>query len=160
MKLIHSLIVVVVLVGGLLLALALSGAVGPTMPEVQAQELGVMANPVAEGPAQPVPEASGMPGWPLPAKPIPHHEPGQPARSGNASQQVTRLNAQGLEETVQLTGLDALLADGAITDPLQGNYQLVGLDKVMFGAYDWVASNFSVQSFEFVTSTSTPLVTS
>ena len=155
MKLVNSLIVVVVLVGGLLLALALSGAIGPAMPEVQAQERGDSVIAAAVDTAQPGPEAGGMPAWPLPAKPIPHHEPGQPARSGSASHQVTRLNAQGLEETVQLTGLDALLADGAITDPLQGNYQLVGLDKVMFGAYDWVTSDFSVQSFEFVTRTST-----
>jgi len=61
---------------------------------------------------------SGMPVWPVPEKPIPHHEPGQPARSASASYQTTTLNAQGESETFELHGMDALLADGTMTDPL------------------------------------------
>lgn len=81
---------------------------------------------------------TGMPGWPVPARPIPHHEPGQPARLGQVTAyQVSRLNAEGQPETVELTGLDALLASGTIADPLQGNYRLVDLSKVMFGNYSY-----------------------
>jgi hypothetical protein len=80
---------------------------------------------------------SGMPGWRIPDKPIPHHEPGQPARSGSASYTTTRLNETGEPEAVQLTGLDALLADGTLSDPLQGNYTMVGLDKFMYAEYDF-----------------------
>ena len=97
---------------------------------------------------------SGMPGWPVPAQPIPHHEPGQPFRGGDVVTQVTQLNTLGVEETVELRGIDAMLANGTMTDPFQGNYRLVGLDKVMFGSYDYGGSNnFSVRTFEFVTPT-------
>ena len=92
---------------------------------------------------------SGMPGWPIPAKPIPHHEPGMPARNGNASYTTTHLNALGEPEVIQLNGLDAMLADGTLSDPLQGNYTLVGLDKFMYSEYDFDADpdNFSVTSY-------------
>jgi len=103
---------------------------------------------------------TGMPGWPTPGQPIPHHEAGQPFRSGNATYQATRLNAQGEKENVELRGLDALLANGTLTDPLQGNYQLVGLDKIMFSSYTRDTHIFSVQSFEFVTPTLSMIPTS
>ena len=104
--------------------------------------------------ADPDPSGGDMPGWPLPDKPIPHHEPGQPFRSGDATHQITQLNAQGIEETVELQGIDAMLADGTMTDPFQGNYRLVGLDKIMFGSYAYGSpNNFSVQSFELVSPT-------
>ena len=89
-----------------------------------------------EGPdTRPISGGGGMPGYPVPARPIPHHEPGHPARGTDYSTQVERINAQGVEENVQLTGLDAMLADGVMDDPLQGNYRLVGLDKLMFASY-------------------------
>jgi hypothetical protein len=98
-------------------------------------------------------EGPTMPGWPVPSQPIPHHEPGQPFRGGNATAQVTQMNAQGVEETTQLRGTDAMLANGTMTDPLQGNYKLVELDKVMFSSYTRDTHIFSVQSFKFVTPT-------
>jgi hypothetical protein len=103
---------------------------------------------------------TGMPGWPTPGQPVPHHEAGQPFRSGNATYQATRLNAQGEKENVELRGLDALLANGTLTDPLQGNYQLVGLDKIMFSSYAYNPNNLSVKSFEFVTPTLSMISTS
>jgi len=77
-------------------------------------------------------QGGNMPGWTLPTKPIPHHEPGQPARSGKATTQVNRLNAYGEAETVQLTGLDAMVADGTLSDPLQGNYTIVKHNSILF----------------------------
>jgi len=92
---------------------------------------------------------TGMPGWPTPDKPIPHHEPGQPARLGkNATYSANRLNAEGQPETVELTGLDALLEDGTISDPLKGNYRMVNLHKVMFSSYAYGSPNsFSVNTY-------------
>lgn len=78
----------------------------------------------------------GMPGWPVPENPIPHHEVGQRSKGADYSTQVMEVNADGVEQEVTLTGLDALLADGAITDPLQGNYSLVNLDKIMM-SWHW-----------------------
>ena len=63
---------------------------------------------------------TGMPGWPVPDKPVPQHKPGRPSRAGNYSTQVTQINAAGEEELVSLTGLEAMLADGVISDPLAG----------------------------------------
>jgi len=97
---------------------------------------------------------SGMPGWPLPESLIPHHEPGEPFRNGDATHQITRLNTQGMQETVELQGIDAMLANGTMTDPFQGNYRLVGLDKVMFGSYAYSSpNNFSIRSFEYLSPT-------
>ena len=75
-----------------------------------------------------------MPGPPLPERPIPYHRPGRPSKAAGYTVQVTRLNAEGLAETVELTGLDALLADGTMDDPLQGNYRLVAENQVLVGA--------------------------
>ncbi|MEJ2304359.1 MAG: CARDB domain-containing protein [Anaerolineales bacterium] len=90
-------------------------------------------------------EGTGMPGWPVPAQPVPHHEPGRLSRAGGATYQTTRLNDQGQEEPVELNGLDALLANGTLTDPLQGNYRLVNLDRVLFSSY--LQANFSLQTY-------------
>ena len=79
----------------------------------------------------PISTAGGMPPRPLPSQPIPHHEPGHPAKAANYTTQVQRLNAKGVEETVQLTGLDAMMADSVMADPLQGNYRLVDLDNIV-----------------------------
>ena len=95
--------------------------------------------------SNPAADSSGMPGWPVPAQPIPHHEPGAPARSAAASYPTTRINAQGEIETLELQGLDALLADGTLSDPLQGNYNLVNLDKFMFS--DYAVDSFALRSF-------------
>jgi hypothetical protein len=108
-------------------------------------ELGALTSTAAQGnqPVEltsqqttPVGDEGSMPGWPLPDKPIPQHEPGQPSRSGSATYQVSRLNALGKEETFELTGLDAMLADGVMSDPLQGNYRLVSKEDIALGVYD------------------------
>jgi len=126
---------------------------------VPSQALTTPANRVDSEAVEPGPQpgfdtGAGMPGWPLPDQPIPHHEPGQPARVGFANYQFTQLNALGELETIELTGLDALLADGTLSDPLQGNYRLVDLDKIMFSSYALNDTNtFTTQSFEYITST-------
>jgi len=84
----------------------------------------------------PVNDEGGMPGWPVPDKPIPQHEPGAPSRAAGYSTQLTRLNAEGAEEVVNLTGLEAMLADGVIKDPLAGSYRLVGKEDIALGVYD------------------------
>jgi len=101
--------------------------------------------------------AGGMPPRPLPSRPIPHHDPGHPAKAANYATQVQRLNADGEEETVQLTGLDALMADGVMVDPLQSNYRLVDLDKLLWSSYHyWEGSNkLALQTFKLVTPTLT-----
>ncbi len=81
----------------------------------------------------PIPTGDGMPSRPAPARPIPHHEPGQPSKAASYTSQVSQINAQGVEQTVRLTGLDALLQDGVINDPLAGNYRLVDLDNILVG---------------------------
>lgn len=99
-------------------------------------------------PAQPV--EGGGPGFTLPAQPIPHHRVGQPARSANATTQVERKNAQGETETVTLTGITALMAEGAMTDPLQGNYNIVKRDKILFADYAYASPTvFGVKNFAY-----------
>jgi len=86
--------------------------------------------------------ASGIPGWPLPNKPIPHHEPGHLSRAGSYTTQVSLLNAEGIEESVQLSGLDAMAADGV--DPFAGNYTLVSFDQVLRSG--WANNNLSLET--------------
>jgi hypothetical protein len=96
----------------------------------------------------------GMPTRQVPQQPIPHHDPGHPSKAGNYSTQVTRVNADGIEETETLTGLDAMLADGVIDDPLQGNNRLVDLDKIMMGnGYDSETGGATIQSFSAISGT-------
>ena len=91
----------------------------------------------------PVGDQGGMPGWPVPDKPIPQHEPGAPSRAGSYSTQVNRLNAEGGDEVVTLTGLEAMLADGVIDDPLAGSYRLVSKEDIALGVYD--ISHYSIE---------------
>lgn len=106
------------------------------IPVAQAQE------PVGEG--EPGPD--GMPGYPAPAKPIPHHEPGQPSRAGTYRTQVVRENELGTQEVVEISGVDAMAADGI--DPLAGNYTLVNWDRILFSGYE-ADSDFNLRTFEF-----------
>jgi len=102
-----------------------------------------MQRPDGDAPATPalapdtksIPTGGGMPPRALPSRPIPHHEPGHPAKAANYNTQVRGINAKGMEEIIQLAGLDALMADGTMDDPLQGNYRLVNLDKLMWSSY-------------------------
>ena len=72
-----------------------------------------------------------QPGWPTPAKPIPYHEPGHPSKATQYTTEAQIVNAEGQTETIQLSGLDAMVADGQ--DPLQANYTLGSLDKIVRG---------------------------
>jgi hypothetical protein len=92
-------------------------------------------------------QPTGMPGFPIPAKPLPHHEPGQPARSGDATTSIAQVNAEGKAETVELKGMDALLADGTLSDPLAGNYSLLNLDKIFFTNLDTSQSVFNSTTY-------------
>jgi hypothetical protein len=123
-----------------LAALLIQPALG-LIPVAQAR------GPDGEGETEP----GGMPSYPLPAKPIPHHEPGQPSRAGSYSTQILRENELGALETVEISGLDALLADGVMNDPLQGNYRMVNLDKLMMSWWHPDLNSFEVQSFELIT---------
>ena len=57
-----------------------------------------------------------------------------------------------MKTTSQLTSLNAMLADGVIDDPLQGNYRLVMHDKLMWASYHDL-NDLSLQTFELVTPT-------
>lgn len=121
------------LIFGLLLLALLAGV-------VQAQ------GPVGED----EPETGGMPGYPAPAKPIPHHEPGHLSRAGSYRTQVVRENELGAQEVVEISGVDAMAADG--TDPLAGNYTLVNLDKILVSQYN-PSNGFALRTFQFNTPT-------
>jgi PKD repeat protein len=122
-----------------LLALLVQPALGFS-PVAQAQ------GPVGEG--EPAP--GGMPGYPLPAKPIPHHEPGHPSRAGSYRSQVLRENELGVQEVVEISGVDAMAADGL--DPLAENYTLVNWDQVLFSSYENFSS-FAMQTFKYISPT-------
>jgi hypothetical protein len=75
---------------------------------------------------------------------------GKPSHAANYTTKVTRLNDEGVEETIQLTGLEAMTADGL--DPLAGNYTLVEWDKLLFSAYQ-NQNSFGMQTLAYYTST-------
>jgi hypothetical protein len=136
MKQLISLLSIVTLLGGLLLPVLLpTGAANPLIPAAQAQ------GPVGEG----EPETGGMPGYPQPAKPIPHHEPGHLSKAGSYRTQAEQENELGALETVQISGVDAMVADGL--DPLGGNYTLVNWDNIMFGSL--LNNSLNLQSFKY-----------
>lgn len=143
----------------------------PSLPTVQANTYESMTTdipdpasdpPAAQSVASSEPQTppqiagSGMPARPLPAHPIPHHEPGQPSRAMEYETEVIEVSAAGVEETVTLSGLDAMLADGVIDDPLQGNYRLLNLDKLMLASYD-DTSKLTLQTYELMTTTLTSI---
>ena len=75
-------------------------------------------------------EASpGMPVWPQPGKPIPHHEPGHLSKANQYSTQVEVTGEDGASEMLEISGVDALAEDGE--DPLAGNYTMINMDQVM-----------------------------
>jgi hypothetical protein len=78
-------------------------------------------------------DTKDLPGWPLPAKPIPHHEAGHLSPANSYTAQGQRPDEQGEMRAVQMTGLDALVEDGY--DPLAGNYTLVNSDKLLRSSY-------------------------
>jgi len=90
------------------------------------------AVPALGSDAKPIPTAGGMPGWPVPDKPIPHHEPGHLSRADSYRTEVERPNELGMLEMVEVTGADAMAADGV--DPLAGNYTLVNWDTVFWSS--------------------------
>ncbi|MGD9100245.1 MAG: hypothetical protein PVF45_07165, partial [Anaerolineae bacterium] len=106
-------------------------------------------------------KSSGMPGRPLPARPIPHHEPGHLPKAANYSTTVTRMRADGIRETVELQGLEAMLAEGAISDPFAGNYTFVELDQIMVASNDAMSVTVeSLSAFEAPDVLTTPTLIS
>jgi hypothetical protein len=102
----------------------------------------------AQGPdGEGEPASGGMPGYPAPAKPIPHHEPGQPSRAGSYRTQVVRENELGVMEEVQLSGVDAMVADGL--DPLVGNYSLVNWDQILLSWHNAASDILDWQSLKY-----------
>jgi hypothetical protein len=87
-------------------------------------------------------ESPDLPGWPMPDKPVPHHEPGHLSKASSYTSQVQRLNPEGLLETVQLNGMDAMAADDV--DPFSGNYTMVSYDQLLRSA--WSNNNFSQET--------------
>lgn len=71
----------------------------------------------------------GMPAWPQPVAPIPHHRPGYRAnmKYSNSAGQVAGSSLQASNS------LDALLEDGTMSDPFQGNYTFVEHEQIMLG---------------------------
>jgi len=98
------------------------------------------------------------PGYPLPQRPVPYHEPGHLSNAMQYTTQVQTTNPKGQLEITQLRGLDAMAANGI--DPLAGNYTLVSLDKIARYSVDsagggrLVADTFSLSgSLQKVTDT-------
>ena len=86
-----------------------------------------------------------MPGYPLPQKPVPYHEPGHFSNAMQYTTQVQTINEDGQVETTQLSGLDAMAADGI--DPLAGNYTLVSLDKIARYSMNTAAGPLMAETF-------------
>lgn len=84
-----------------------------------------------DSPSQPTILVDSMPGYPTPARPIPHHEPGHASKAGGATAYTTQTNAQGVAETVEVQGLTALMANGTINDPFGGNYTFVDYNNIL-----------------------------
>jgi len=96
----------------------------------------------------------GMPGYPIPDKPIPHHEPGQPSRAGSYRTQVVRENELGAQEVVEISGLDAMAADGI--DPMAGNYNLVNWDSILMST-SGESENLALNAFKYTSQTISPI---
>ncbi len=93
-------------------------------------------------------ELAGMPAWPVPAQPIPYHEPGHASPAASYSTYVERVNAEGSLEAEQISGLGAMMADEVIDDPLAGNYRLVSMDKVFIADYQEVpGGSFNLRTY-------------
>lgn len=89
--------------------------------------------------------AIDMPGWPIPAKPVPHNTPGRRSKSGAYTSQVQWPDENGLMRNVVINGADALAADGL--DPLAGGYQLVMKDQLLRGSAIPGADQFGLETY-------------
>jgi hypothetical protein len=108
----------------------------------------VTSTALADAELQSEEEATGMPARTAPAQPSPYHEPGHLSTAAEYTTWVDQVNPEGFQESVQLTGLQALMADGALNDPLAENYNLVNLDKALIGFYTpYAPANFSLQTY-------------
>lgn len=131
-----------------------SGLAAGTLAQAQVSELET-APPVQIHPApvkQP-PQGGEMPGWPVPDKIIPYHEPGRPSRADGYSTTTIRQDEMGADQVVLLTGLDALLIDGVMNDPFQGNYRLVEENQILSGLLNTATNTLTEQTTEVESST-------
>jgi hypothetical protein len=119
----------------MVLALVLQLAFSPIQPASRA---------VASQPAQL--QAIEVPGWPEPAKSIPHHDTGRLSNAGGYTTQVYRLNEIGVMENIQLSGMGAMAQDGV--PPFAGNYTMVSQNQVVRGG--WASNNLSQQTWAAV----------
>ena len=103
------------------------------------------------------PLEGGMPGWPLPEVPVPHHEPGRPSRAAGYTTQAIIQDEMGADVVVPLSGLDALLFDGVAQDPFQGNYRLVEENQVFAGLLNTGASTLGLQTVDIEDGALNPL---
>lgn len=104
-------------------------------PVASVASLGGVSAPLTDTPNTPVAtEPADGPGWPMPDKPIPYHRPGHLSTASQYRTQVEILSDDGLPETVMLSGVDAMVADGL--DPLAGNHTLVSWDQLLRSSGD------------------------
>jgi hypothetical protein len=87
----------------------------------------------------------GVTSRPAPAQSVPYHDPGHLSPAVGYTTWVDRVNENGIQQAVQISGLEAMMADGALEDPLAGNYRLVNMDKVFTSGYQ--LNNLSLQTY-------------
>jgi len=106
---------------------------------------------VLQNPAYSVREqvaSGGMPPRSIPTQPVPHHQPGEPSRASQYTTDVVQVDEQGAVQTATLTGLDALLADETIKDPLAGNPTFVEMDNILYTAFE--SNAFDIRTFGYI----------
>ena len=104
----------------------------------------VASTALADAELQMEEESTDMPGWPMPDKPIPHHEPGHLSPANSYSTQAQMEDENGVLQTVELSGLDAMVQDGY--DPLAGNYTMVDMDKLLRSS-DLPDNDYGLETF-------------
>ncbi|MCJ7659606.1 MAG: hypothetical protein MUO67_10695, partial [Anaerolineales bacterium] len=90
--------------------------------------------------------------WPMPEKPIPHHNVGHVSDALEYTTPIQVVNERGVLETVEINGLDAMAADGI--DPFAGNYTMINLDKIFRSSKITGTSNLQLTTFELTNSPS------
>jgi hypothetical protein len=123
----------------LLLALLLPPGLGTSQALVLQNPTNSVREQVASG---------GMPPRSIPTQPVPHHQPGEPSRASQYTTDVTQVDEQNAVQTVTLTGLDALLADETIKDPLAGNPTFVEMDNILYSSFE--SNNFNIRTFGYI----------
>jgi hypothetical protein len=122
-----------------------SGSIAAPMAAAQESSVSINASSTIPMEEPPPPIEGGMPGWLVPEKPIPQHEPGRPSKAAGYTSQAVMQDEMGADVVVPLIGLDAMVADGL--DPLAGNYTLVGKDSIAVGIYNIVDHGIDIETY-------------